>query len=63
MRDIVCLFLWKTNALPSDQFTSWRVLLNSIVSKDNLERRGVAVVSNLCCFCRVELESTRHFFF
>ena len=39
------------------------MLLNSITSKNNLERRGVAIVSNLCCFCRVKVESTRHSFF
>jgi len=53
----------KTFALPSAQFTPWRVLLNSVAIKDNLERRGVSVDSNLCCFCRVEMESTSHLFF
>jgi len=61
--DSLFVSLWKTFALPSAQFTTWRVLLNSITSKDNLERQGVAIVSNLCCFCKVEVESTRHLFF
>jgi len=43
-------YLWKI-ALLLVQFTTWRVLVNSIASKDNLERRGVAIASNLCCFC------------
>ena len=56
-------FLWKTKALPSVQFIVWRALINSIASKDNLGRRGVAVVSNLCFFCRVEVETTGQLFF
>ena len=39
------------------------VLLNSVATKDNLEKRGVSVDNNLCCFCRVEVESASHLFF
>ena len=56
-------YLWKIKALPSAQFIAWRVLVNSIASKDNLERRGVAAASNLCCFCGVKVETTKPIFF
>ena len=55
--------LWKTIALPSAQVTAWRVLINSIATKVNLERRGVLVDTNLCSFCRMAVESTKHIFF
>jgi len=34
-RDI-CERFWKVKALPSAQITSWRVLNNSITTKDNM---------------------------
>ena len=55
-------FWWKIKALPSTQITAWKVLVNSIASKANLERRGIVVNNNLCCFCEVEVETTRHLF-
>jgi len=59
----VFVYLWKTTALPSAQVTAWRVLINSIATKANLERRGVLVDTNLCSFCRMAVESTKHMFF
>ena len=55
--------LWKTTDLPSSQVTAWRVLINSIATKVNLEKRGVLVYTNLCSFCRMAVESTKHMFF
>jgi len=55
--------LWKSYALPTTQFSAWRVLSNSVATKVNLERRGVSVDSNLCSFCRMEVKSTNHLFF
>ena len=59
----VFVFLWKTPALPSAQIIAWRVLINSIATKANLERRGILVDTNLCSFCRMTVESTNHMFF
>jgi len=61
--DNMFVSLWKSYALPSAQFTAWRVLFNSVATKVNLERRGVSVDSNLCSFCRMEVKSTTHLFF
>jgi len=61
--DSLFVSLWKSYALPSAQFTTCRVLFNSVTTKVNLERRGVSVDSNLCSFCRMEVESTNHLFF
>ena len=61
--DSLFVSLWKSYVLPSAQFTAWRVLFNSVATKVNLERRGVSVDSNLCSFCRMEVESTNHLFF
>jgi len=55
--------LWKTTDLPSTQVTTWKVLINSIATKVNLERRGVLVDTNICSFCRMAVESTKHMFF
>ena len=59
----VFVFLWKTTALPSAQIIAWRVLINSIATKANLERCGILVDTNLCSFCRMAVESTKHMFF
>jgi len=61
--DSLFVSLWKSYALPSTQFTAWRVLFNSVATKVNLERRGVLVDNNLCSFCRMGVESTNHLFF
>ena len=44
--DSLFVSLRKTYVLPSAQFIAWRVLLNSVATKDNLERREVMVFSN-----------------
>jgi len=59
----VFVFFWKTTALPSAHIIAWRVLINSIATKANLERRGILVDTNLCSFCRMTVESTKHMFF
>jgi len=61
--DSLLVSLWKTYALPSSQFTAWRVLIISVATKVNLKRREVSVDSNLCSFCRMEVESKNHLFF
>jgi len=38
-------------------------VINSVVTKINLERCGVSIDSNLGSFCRMEVESTNHLFF
>jgi len=39
------------------------VLIKSIATKANLERRGILVDTNLRSFCRMAVESTKHMFF
>jgi len=56
-------FFWRINVLLSAHVTAWRVIENKIVTKTNLERRGVVVESNLCCFCGEKEESKSHLFF
>jgi len=56
-------FFWRIKALPSAHVTTWRVIENKVASKVNLERRGIGIESNLCCFCRQLEESTNHLFF
>jgi len=56
-------YFWKIKALPSAHITFWRVLENKIATKINLVRRGVAVDSSICCFCREKEETTSHLFF
>jgi len=56
-------YFLKIKALPSAHITAWRVLQNKIATKINLARRGVAVDSTICCFCREKEEITNHLFF
>ena len=49
----VFVFLWKTTALPLAQIIDWRVLINSIATKANLERRGVLVIPIYVVFVRI----------
>ena len=52
--------LWSCKVVPSTLFTAWRVMENKIVTRVNLERRGVMLESYLC---GKEEESYRHLFF
>jgi len=54
---------WKIKVLPSAQTTTWRVLINSITTKNNLLRRGVLLVSSLCGLCGEEEKIVCHLFF
>ncbi|XP_068477364.1 uncharacterized protein [Phaseolus vulgaris] len=56
------VFLWKTTALPSAQIITWRVLINSIATKDNLERRGDCLVNVVwnCVWIAVVSELWKH---
>jgi len=53
---------WKVKSLTFAQVIAWRVLQNSIATKDNLLRRGVILVSSLCGLCS-EKENVSHLFF
>ncbi|XP_068487176.1 uncharacterized protein [Phaseolus vulgaris] len=55
--------LWRCKVVPSAVLTAWRVLENKLVTRVNLERRGVLVENSLCCLCRKEEEFFRHLFF
>ena len=40
----------------------WRVMLDRLPSKVNLENRRVTVSCNLCLLCKKEVETTHHLF-
>lgn len=44
--------LWKIKVLSKIHYFGWRIILNRITNKDQLHKRGIAVVSNdlLCVF-------------
>jgi len=50
-------------SLSSTQVIAWRVLQNSITTKDNLLRRRVILISSLCELCGEEEETINHLFF
>jgi len=54
---------WKCKVVPSALVTTWRVLKNKLVTKANLEKRGITVVSSMCSLCEVEEETSTHLFF
>jgi len=41
----------------------WRLLINRIVTRDNLSKRGFSVVNLFCVMCRKEKELVQHLFF
>jgi len=55
--------LWKCRVVPAAEVTAWRVLEDKLVTKVNLEKRGIRVVSSVCIFCGAEEESCSHLFF
>jgi len=54
--------LWKTKAVPKVMITAWRILLDKIPTRRNLESRGIIVNSSLCVLCNMAEETTQHLF-
>jgi len=54
---------WKLKTLPSKQFTTWRVLTNTIATKENLLRHGISLLCDHYPLCDVDEETIRHNFF
>jgi len=52
--------LWDLKVMPSAMFYVWRAFSNRIATKQNLQRRGVAMGDNLCVLCGKEEETTSH---
>lgn len=55
--------LWKVSAPSNAIALGWRVLLDRIASKTNLQRRNVLVGEVFCSLCSTAAESTFHLFF
>jgi len=53
----------KIKALPSAQFFAWRVIINKVATRDNLERKGIDVGSRMCVLCGTNEETINHLFF
>jgi len=54
--------LWQAKAPPKALITAWRVLHDRILTRVNLFRRGVSVISSLCPLCNLSEESSQHLF-
>ena len=54
--------LWQAIAAPKALCTAWRVLIERLPTYDNLLRRGLAVSSSRCVFCKETQETSQHFF-
>ncbi|XP_068466484.1 uncharacterized protein [Phaseolus vulgaris] len=54
--------LWKAKAFPNAVVTAWRVLLDKLPTRVNLNRRGVQLSSMECPLCQQEEESAQHLF-
>ena len=52
--------LWDLKVMPSALFYAWRAFSNRIATKQNLQRRGVAMEDTLCVLCGKEEETTSH---
>ncbi|XP_078169794.1 uncharacterized protein LOC144564134 [Carex rostrata] len=53
--------VWKIKAPPRMQVFSWLMVLNKVLTIDNLNKRGWSIV-NRCTMCKLQLESVRHLF-
>jgi len=54
---------WKLKTLPSTKITAWRVLSNTIATKDSLLRHDNSLVCDRCPLCGVEEDTVSHLFF
>ena len=54
--------LWQAIAAPKALYTAWRIFMDRLPTYDNLIRRGLAVSSSLCVFCKETQETAQHFF-
>jgi len=52
----------RIKAQSSPLFTTWRVMEDKIASKTNLARRGISMLSSICCLCGEEEKTTFHLF-
>ncbi|RZB46515.1 Phosphoglycerate kinase [Glycine soja] len=55
--------LWDTKIPPRALTFAWRLLWDRLPTKENLSRRNVDLVNDLCPFCQSSLESASHLFF
>ena len=55
-------YLWKAKAFPCVVTTVWRVLMNSLPTRECLSRRGVMMNTTLCALCQIKDESYQHLF-
>jgi len=56
-------FFWTIKALPSKMTTAWRVLVDKLPTRVNLEKKGTDLDSNVCVICGEEEETCNHVFF
>ncbi|RZB87009.1 WD repeat-containing protein 55 [Glycine soja] len=55
--------LWDTKIPPRALTFAWRLLWDRLPTKENLSRRHVDLVNDLCPFCQSNSESASHLFF
>ena len=55
-------YLWKAKAFPSVVTTAWRILMNSVPTRECMSRRGVVLNNALCALCQNNVESCQHLF-
>ena len=58
----VYINLWKAKAFPSVVTTTWRILTNSVPTRECLSRRWVMLNNALCALCQNIVESCQHLF-
>lgn len=54
--------LWSLKVKPSALHFSWKLLLEKVPTKENLEKRMVGLINTLCSLCQSEYEITNHLF-
>ena len=54
---------WKTKALPTTQHFTWRVIINKVATRVNLQTKRVILVSRTCAMCHESDEAIAHLLF
>jgi len=55
--------LWQVKATPSAQVCAWRVMVESLVTKNKLKCKGIILGNDMCPMCGEKEETIRHLFF
>ncbi|XP_010687249.1 uncharacterized protein LOC104901378 [Beta vulgaris subsp. vulgaris] len=54
--------LWKSDIFPKWKLFLWKIFNKALPTTDNLEKRKINGINNICCLCKQQSESLEHLF-